>query len=56
MSGAVILGVVYGLDVRGIDDPHLEVVEKGVQIAVAASNAGAFLGIVQPPCIVTDIR
>lgn len=44
MTGAAILGVVYGVDVQPTGDPLIELVEKAMDIFSTVISPGSFIG------------
>lgn len=45
MTGAAILGVVYGVDVQPSGDPLIELVEKAMEIFSTVISPGSFIGM-----------
>ena len=44
MLGSLTLDISHGIEIKEINDPILEVAEKGVQSSFEIANAGAYLG------------
>lgn len=41
MAGTIILGIAYGLKVQPVNDPNVEIAEKGLHAISTASSPGA---------------
>lgn len=44
MTGEIIMGVAYGIDVTSQDDPYIVMAENAMTSFAVAGNAGASLG------------
>lgn len=49
-TGEIVLDLAYGIDVKGTDDPFIQLAEAANQGAVATGTPGAFLVDVIPFC------
>ena len=44
MTGSIILGITYGIDIQANDDPYIILAEKAIDSAVAVGNVGTYMG------------
>lgn len=50
LAGALVMDIVYGIDVQPEDDPYIDIAEKAMAGAAEASTPGAFLVDFLPIC------
>ena len=44
MTGSIILGITFGMEVQPRDDPYVLLAEKALHTIAVAGNVGAYLG------------
>ena len=49
LTGAIIIGVTYGLDVKQENDPNVLLAEKAIFSMAATGVAGTYLGVYSSP-------
>lgn len=43
-TGAIILGITYGMKIQGLKDPYVVLAENALHAMAMAGNAGSYLG------------
>ena len=49
MTGALILGVTFGIQVDSMDDPYIILVEETMSSLTAVGNVGSYMGMLLLP-------
>lgn len=44
MTGALILGITFGIEVNSLDDPYITTAEKALHSMAMVGNVGSYIG------------